>query len=82
MRSLSLIALVTGALSLSACAAVNAAAFDQSYSLDSGLASYDALARAGALCKSRGGTIKPPTLGDTKMLSNYTCSIPAGAKAP
>jgi hypothetical protein len=69
-------------LALGGCAAVGAVVNDQSYALDSGIASYDALQRAGTLCKSRGGTVKPPTEGDNRMLSNYTCSIPAGAKAP
>jgi hypothetical protein len=70
------------AAALSACATVNAAVNDQSYALEGGDVSYDALARAGAACKARGGTIKPSGQGDNTMLSNYYCSIPAGTKAP
>ncbi|MBN9319738.1 MAG: hypothetical protein BGN86_10770 [Caulobacterales bacterium 68-7] len=66
-------------LGLTACAGVNAAAHDQSYGLPSGIASYDALAREGATCKARGGTVKASGQGDQTMLSNYFCSIPAGA---
>jgi len=72
-------ALILGLLALSACASVNAAVNDASYSLPRGVASYDSLAREGAICKARGGTVKPSGQGDSTMLSNYVCSIPAGA---
>jgi hypothetical protein len=81
MRALPLLC-VLAAAAVSACASVNAAVNDQSYALEGGEASYDALARAGATCRARGGTVKPTGQGDKTMLSNYYCSIPAGAKAP
>ena len=73
---------ILAASAVSACATVNAAVKDESYSLEGGEVSYDALARAGAACKARGGVVKPTGQGDNTMLSNYYCSIPAGTKAP
>ena len=82
MRSTSSLGLATfGLLGLAACASVNAAARDQSYSLPPGVASYDALAREGATCKARGGAVRPSGQGDRTMLSNYLCSIPAAGAA-
>jgi hypothetical protein len=81
MRTSAILCILATA-AVSACATVNAAVNDQSYALEGGEVSYDALARAGAACKARGGTIKPSGQGDNTMLSNYYCSIPAGTKAP
>ena len=62
-------------LVLSACAA----APTNSYSLGSGIASYDELKRATEECNSRGGRIVPKDVGgDPADLSNYTCVIGKG----
>jgi len=64
-------------LMLSACAAI---APDNSYSLGSGIASYDELKRATEECNSRGGRIVPKDVGgDPADLSNYTCVIGKGS---
>jgi len=60
-------------LLLSACAGV---APTSSYSLGSGIASYDDLKRATEQCNTRGGRIVPKDDGgDPADLSNYTCVI-------
>jgi hypothetical protein len=62
-------------LLLSACAM----APDASYSLGSGIASYDDLRRATETCNARGGRIQPNNVGgDPADLSNYTCVIGKG----
>jgi hypothetical protein len=81
MRASAILCMLAAA-TISACASVNAAVNDQSYALEGGDATYDALARAGVACKARGGVVKPTGQGDNTMLSNYYCSIPAGTKAP
>ena len=50
----------------------------RSYQLDSGVADYDSLQRATALCKSRGGTLVPVKDANLEHLSDYTCVIPKG----
>jgi hypothetical protein len=79
MRTALILGLLAPLSVLAACASVEAAVKDESYSLPRGVASYDSLAREGAACKARGGTVKPTGQGDTTMLSNYVCSITAGA---
>ncbi|MGE5564782.1 MAG: hypothetical protein ACM3YN_01305 [Parcubacteria group bacterium] len=50
-----------------------------SYSLGSGIASYDDLRRATEQCNTRGGHIEPKNDGgDPAELSNYTCVIGKG----
>ncbi|MGE5501971.1 MAG: hypothetical protein ACM3W4_08590 [Ignavibacteriales bacterium] len=62
-------------LLLSACSALPSA----SYSLGSGIASYDDLRRATEECNGRGGHIQPKNDGgDPAELSNYTCVIGKG----
>jgi hypothetical protein len=62
-------------LLLSACAV----APSNSYSLGSGIASYDDLRRATEQCNTRGGRIVPKDDGgDPADLSNYTCVIGKG----
>jgi len=62
-------------LLLSACAA----APTNSYSLGSGIASYDDLRRATEQCNARGGRIVPQDNGgDPAQLSNYSCVIGKG----
>jgi hypothetical protein len=59
-------------LLLSACGALPSS----SYSLGSGIASYDDLRRATETCNTRGGRIVPnDNGGDPADLSNYTCVI-------
>ena len=63
-------------LLLSACGALPSA----SYTLGSGIASYDDLRRATDECTARGGHIEPKNDGgDPADLSNYTCVIPKGS---
>ena len=67
---------LTALLLLSACASV---APSSSYSLGSGIASYDDLRRATEQCNARGGRIVPKDDGgDPADLSNYTCMIGKG----
>jgi hypothetical protein len=64
-------------LGLGACATDG----DQSYTLGSGLMSYDGFRRATDLCKERGGEVRPKDVGgDMAQMSNYLCSVPKAAK--
>ena len=66
---------LTALLLLSACAV----APSSSYSLGSGIASYDDLRRATETCNARGGHIQPNNDGgDPADLSNYSCVIGKG----
>ncbi|MDQ0462993.1 hypothetical protein QO010_000741 [Caulobacter ginsengisoli] len=73
-------------LGLGACAtdgtSPTAQASDQSYTLGSGLMSYDGFRRATDLCKSRGGEVRPKDEGgDMAQMSNYICFVPKKTKS-
>ena len=53
----------------------------ESYTLGSGLMSYDGFRRATDLCKSRGGEVRPKDEGgDMAQMSNYLCFVPKKTK--
>ena len=58
---------------LAACAAATAG--EASYSLDYGVASYDALKAATDKCRSEGGEIVLKGGYDGRQLANYQCKI-------
>jgi hypothetical protein len=66
-------------LTLGACATDSVS--PESYTLGSGLMSYDGFRRATDQCKARGGEVKPKDEGgDMAQMSNYICVIPKKTK--
>ncbi|HWA63674.1 MAG TPA: hypothetical protein VG939_20015 [Caulobacteraceae bacterium] len=66
-----MLAILSIASALSACA--------QSYGLNEGDASYDAIRRASDDCKAKGGVIQLKKGGDVTELSDYECKIGKGS---
>ena len=77
-----LLLIATLSLTCAACASAGESASDgaknRSYQLDPGPADYDALQRASALCKTRGGSLVPRKDANLEQLSDYSCIIAKG----